>query len=272
MPRPGFSSRLKAVVRESLPPSLYHSLALAAHPRRAFFTFRSRRALQAITSNHGSRVQSGPFAGMKYEPPSYAIGISLPQLLGCYEAELHPLVEDVVRRRYEHIINVGSGAGYYAVGFALRLPNAEVHAFDWDPMARRLCQRTVELNGVADRVQVHGYCSPESLQDLVAAKTFVMVDCEGCELDLLRPDLAPRLEACDLLVELHEFLDPRISETILERFRPTHRIALIDTREERYEDMPALQGLSQSQRRMATQEYRSGSMQWAFMESNLGND
>ena len=45
------------------------------------------------------------------------------------------------------------------------------------------------------------------------------MDCEGGEVDLLQPDLAPNLRYSDVLVELHDFLNPTISETILSRFR-----------------------------------------------------
>ena len=76
---------------------------------------------QEFTRRHGWVVQGGPFAGM-----TYVRGVScantISRLLGSYEAELHPVVEQVISRSYPTVIDVGCAEGYYAIGLARRSP------------------------------------------------------------------------------------------------------------------------------------------------------
>jgi hypothetical protein len=123
-----------------------------------------QRIIDAILQRHGPIVQAGPFAGLIY-PTTEAAGSALaPKLFGTYERELHDMVERVVARGAEHVGNVGCGEGYYAVGLALRLPNARVSAFDTSERAQRLCQCMAEANGVASRVVVAGECDRELIR------------------------------------------------------------------------------------------------------------
>ncbi len=91
------------------------------------------------------------------------------------------------------------------------------------------------------------------------------MDCEGAELDLLKPELAPNLCQSDLLVELHDFINPSISETILSRFSETHDITLISSTERDPAAYPAIQFLNEEDRQIAISEFRPAVMQWAFM-------
>src|SRR5947209_15685441 len=97
----------------------------------------SERLLNFFAANVGLVVQNGPFTGMQYVERS--IGSSLmPKLLGSYEANLQPVIEEIIRRAPATIVNVGCGEGYYAVGLARRLPHARVYAFEADPTGQAL--------------------------------------------------------------------------------------------------------------------------------------
>ena len=74
-------------------------------------------------------VLAGPFAGMRYETEAVH-SMHVPRLLGTYERELHASLERAPGMPYLRVINIGCGEGYYAVGLAMRLPGAHVHAFD----------------------------------------------------------------------------------------------------------------------------------------------
>ena len=76
------------------------------------------------------RVQAGPFTGqiIAYCDPKY--GMRTPKLLDLYERELHPVVETICRHAPTLILNIGAGDGYYAIGFARRLPASKIIAFE----------------------------------------------------------------------------------------------------------------------------------------------
>jgi hypothetical protein len=210
---------------------------------------------------HPAVVSSGPFAGVRYPDEL----IQVPKLVGTYELELQPALERLIARQPATIVNVGAGEGYYAVGLARRLPHAQVHAFDIDDEAQRLCRSLAVMNEVADRVTVRGECSPAVLADLAGADVALVMDCEGCELALLRPDESPTLRDWTIIVELHDFLDPATSTIITERFADTHDVDLIEARSRRGLVVEQIDFLSAAEQEIALEEARPPGMRWADM-------
>lgn len=263
--------RARPIARRALPTGIYKSVSrgldVVRRARHELTVERPlERAKQAIVAEGGYTVQSGPFAGMKYiENP--VLEEALPRLLGAYESELHFVIDDFIRRDYGRVVDVGSSEGYYAIGFALRLPKAEVFAFDIDANYRDQCRQMAELNSVGDRVHISGECTPAILQEVISGTTLVMTDCEGCELGLLDPELVPSLAQADLLVELHDFIDARIWPAIKDRFHATHDIRLVDSMLSDWRRYPALRGLPHKDQRRAVDERRPVPMRWAVMYS-----
>ena len=232
---------------------------------RRFLATTGPATLEYVRRN-GLVVERGPFAGMRYlEGMERISGDLVAKLTGEYERELHPAIEEWVAARPEHVIDVGCAEGYYAVGLALAIPGATVHAFDIDQVARERCAALAELNGVADRVRIAGECVPESLSELPPAGVVLLSDCEGGERSVLDPGRAPRLLGWPILVELHDFIDASISQTMLARFSPTHDIEMIDGQGRAADDLPELSFMTARQRQAVLSERRPGPMRWAHM-------
>jgi hypothetical protein len=231
----------------------------------------SHQMLKRISARHGLVVQNGPFQDMRYlaelaTPEKITRYALLPKIVGCYEAELHGILTDVTGGRYDKLVNIGCSEGYYAMGLLLRLPNARAFAFDIDPLARRLCDKMASLNQVSDRVTILGECTVHYLQELAGDNTLIVSDCEGCEVQLLRPDLAPGLLACDLIVELHDCFDPSTSEVVMDRFAQSHDIVILERVARHPADYPSLEGLTPYRQRLAISESRWGTpCKWAFI-------
>lgn len=174
-------------------------------------------------------VASGPFAGMKYATDN-PHGPLLPKLLGTYECELHDVLERVVESDYSTVIDVGCAEGYYATGLAMRCPNTRVIACDIDERARQLCLETARLNGVANRIDVHGEVDAAWLIREVtghAGPGFVLSDCEGFEADLFTDEVARALAGWDLLIEVHDGVRPGVTGELTRIFSPTHDVTVI---------------------------------------------
>jgi len=225
-----------------------------------------KRISQKLIARQGNIVLHGPFAGMKYVPRSVGSVLN-PKLIGSYELEIHPFLDQIFQAHYDSVIDIGCAEGYYAVGFALKFPHARIYAFDPDPTAHHLCKTMSELNGVAHQLAIAGSCDLQSLSQLSLERALIFCDCEGCELELLRPDVLPALGQCDLLIELHDFIEPSISKTIFSRFADTHDIQLVSSTEHDPALYPELDMFSPLNRRLAVAEFRPGIMEWAFMKS-----
>jgi len=226
--------RLRSLVKKYLPPELIKSCGrmqrvFSASRRHAY---RERSARQAVWATvrqlTGNTVVGGPFEGLSYIPSTHWGNVAA-LLLGTYEQEIAPIVTSWLQDGLDTFIDVGCAEGYYAVGIASRLPAASVIAFDSSEQSQAECREMSRLNGVAARVDVRGCCDHSTLNELVElpGRTVLFVDCEGCELDLLRPDRVPGLMRVEMLIELHEFCRAGLTETILNRFRDTHVTVLI---------------------------------------------
>jgi hypothetical protein len=227
---------------------------------------------QRIVARDGYHIQSGPFAGMIYLEHVGAEDIRrgsafLPKLVGSYESELNEAVAAIVRTEYRRIINVGSAEGYYAIGLAMRMPAAQVIAFELDDKSRHWCEEMAEANHVADRVAVEGICTTATLRAVVEPGALLVVDCEGDEAILLDPDQISELKHCDVLVELHDMLVPGVSQLVMRRFAQTHDIAIISPQPYDPSRYAFLQAFTEEEQYMAVDELRGEGAQWAFMRA-----
>jgi hypothetical protein len=198
-------------------------------------------------------IRSGPFQGMSYLLESSGSRLA-PKLTGSYEAEIQPLVEQILATPPACVLNIGSGEGYYAVGFAWRMPQVPTIAFECDAQARELCQELARLNQVEDNLTQLGPCTREGISHHCRPGALVFCDCEGAELDLLDPHELPCLAQVSLLVELHDCLRPGVTATLQQRFAATHHFQLIAPQPRRAEDYPALRGLAPWMQRLALYE------------------
>jgi precorrin-6B methylase 2 len=219
-------------------------------------------------------VAGGPFAGMKWIVQSFGSSL-LPKLLGSYESELHPALEEAFRENYDTVVDIGCAEGYYAVGMARRLPRATVYAFDTNPHARRLCGRVVKLNGLEDRVRIGGSCDAAVLSSLpLGEKALIISDCEGYEKLLFDRNMAALLAKHDLIVEVHDFLDIETSSKLREAFLETHHIQSIksidDIQKAHTYQYPRLDKYDLKTKWLILTERRPGIMEWLVLKSKIG--
>jgi hypothetical protein len=174
------------------------------------------------------RVHAGPFRGMTFDRiPSE--GCFAPRLLGSYERELHPYIEQIIATSPEVVLDIGCAEGYYAVGFARRLPDAKVYAYDTDPAARAACARLASVNGVS--LEIGETFAGKDFERFSGKKTLVFCDIEGSESDLLEPVLFPSLRSCSLIVECHRrsgISHRDMASLIADRFRSSHEVIKLD--------------------------------------------
>jgi hypothetical protein len=260
---------MSVVLNRVLPATLLNRLkaAYTVYHRREVKRI-NQRLLGLVLSEQPGQVQSGPFKGMIYGQTQTPF-VTVSKWLGAYESELHPALERLCRKPFSRVINIGCAEGYYSVGLALRFPAAKVIAFDMDPREMEACRDLARINGVQDRVEVRGACDLQSLRELVQKQTLVVCDCEGAELLLLDPVAVPALIGADMLVELHDFLDARISPCLKTRFIQTHRLEIIKSRPTSPNRYPQLDRLRPKDQALALEEFRAVPMEWAIFESIL---
>jgi hypothetical protein len=228
---------------------------------------------ELVFKRTNGQVVAGPFSGLKYLPQSWKSAL-MPKLLGTYEQCLQPELEGLIASRPDLIVDVGAAEGYYAVGLALRCPDARVIAFDSAEKARHLLREIARINGVEDRIDIRGSCGPVELAQALrgGARRVLVCDCEGHEEVLLDPLALPEMRDTAILAEMHEFISRGITGRIRARFESTHVVQEIWEEECRAKfPYPTLRTRLLPRRftRRPFDEERPERMNWLWMKPRL---
>ena len=265
-------SSIRKFAKLVMPESAHHTLKIWFDPeyRERCEWERDRTLGKLVYESTGGVVVGGPFAGLRYVD-SVMGSMLAPKLVGTYEQELAPIVEQIVRRGYRTIVNIGAGEGYYAVGLAKRMPEARVICFEALDKNRPQIRTLSELNGVSERVEIRGHCTAELLAETLTPGDDVLIVCdvEGAEVEILNPRIAPGLLKAHLLVEMHDNDYPGISPEISRRFGSTHTIEEIWSTPRMARDWPGGVAVDFKRRAACLDEGRGSPMSWFWMVTHV---
>lgn len=234
---------------------------------RLLSKWRSVLIQNTVLQQQGTVVMQGPLQGLDFLRES-AEGCHIAKLLGCYEQPLQSFIEAAIGAGYPTILNIGCAEGYYAVGMARRMPNTRVFAHDLNPKAQEVCAELAQKNQVSDRIAVGGLFTPVDFEAYAGQKVLLMCDIEGAERELLDPAASPALKGMDIIVESHECLISGITQLLIDRFKDTHKITLVqDDGQRQLVTPPAwFLNLAHLDQLLATWEWRSGPTPWLVMK------
>ncbi len=235
---------------------------------RLFSKWRSVLIQNTLLQLHGTHVMHGPLTGMDFLSQS-AEGCHVAKIIGTYEQPLQPYIEAAIDQKYETILNIGCAEGYYAVGMAKRMPQTKILAFDLDLNAQKVCAELALKNKVKERVEVGALFKAEDFSAYANQHTLVLCDIEGAEKELLGAQSYPALTHMDLIVESHECLIPGITQELIERFKTSHDITVVNDNGLRtLGAMPDwFNQLAHLDQLLATWEWRSGPTPWLVMKA-----
>jgi hypothetical protein len=206
--------------------------------RRGFISNILERWIQQRTQ---WRCINGPFRGLRYK--AEVGGNALPaKLLGMYEKELHPWWNRLANQPFDLFIDIGACEGYYACGLAMQHPKATIIAFEMNHGSRESLQELCKLNGLKDRMEIHGECTVAELQLLASRvqgkRVLVLTDVEGAEGFLLDPIAVPWLKSASIVLETHDFAVAGVSAKIRAAFASSASIQEMITTDRTSADLP----------------------------------
>lgn len=124
-------------------------------------------------------------------------------------------------------------------------------------------------NGIGDRISLRGQCSLDDLAEAVEStdQTLLVMDIDGGEVELLCPEICPRLATIDILVEVHERIVPGVTEEIRTRFAITHMIKHIRQVPRTADDIPPGIAIDSELAILAMDECRGDGNDWLWMKA-----
>ncbi len=170
-------------------------------------------------------------------------------------------------------MDIGAAEGYYAVGLAIRNPSSRVIAFEMEPQGRASLRKMAEENNVQTRIDIRGKCEARDLEAVLKdfPSPLLICDVEGYERELLDPLKSPSLCRADILVELHDFITPGVTDLLMARFESTHHLQLIHQEPRSWDEFPwrtlTTSLLPRSYHDWAVSEWRPVPMSWFYMRS-----
>jgi hypothetical protein len=191
---------------------------------------RNQALLDELYKGAAPKILNGPFSGMRYIKEAYGSAL-LPKLLGSYEQPIHEWIERVcATSRYKVVIDVGCAEGYYACGFAKRMPSSRVFAYDVNKEAVSAAKRLSRDNELSN-IFFGNLFNPQELEiirgPLKNSQLFIFMDIEGAELDFLRACGNETLSGLDFLIELHDCFRSGITEEIVSLLQKSHQLEIV---------------------------------------------
>jgi hypothetical protein len=254
----------------------YHSTNLYKFRLKKFIEVKEKSAIRRIANeaivmndifNNKFEILNGPFKGMKYINRS-SCSTMLPKILGSYEEPIQDwIIEIIAENKYRTILDIGSAEGYYAVGFAWKLPNSKIIAYDIDEDARNNLKELIIVNNV-NNIEIKDECTHEELNTKCKPNTLVFCDIEGFEKILLDPRRVSNLINVDLIIEAHDCFVPNITELLIKRFYFTHTIRIIVDYPYRIKKYSTPQKPTDKQYHYIIDEERPNYMKFIYLKSN----
>ena len=217
--------------------------------------YKKNKLLNYLLAEAGEMVYSGPFASMPI-PSDFLLSHELYYILGSYERCLHDEIYKLAASQPKYGIVVGAHKGYYSVGLLYITRNCKITAFESSEILHDFIKRWSEVAKVSNRIEICGTASIEALQNVQDAPDFLIIDCEGAEDFLLRPDLITWLPEANIICELHDFYIHKLLGKLIERFSKTHNIKIIESYPVSCNDYPLLNGLIELEAKNCVKEDR----------------
>jgi hypothetical protein len=241
-------------------------------------TYRFNKLNKVILANNLNgflTIKSGPFKDMLYISESNGSKFT-PKLLGTYELELYPVIEEIMKKKWDHLIVAGTGEGYYAVGLNYKYNINKNSFFELDSSAIDNLDKLAKINNFSN-FKLQGICSSYKLNEIIIKdeKTLIFMDIEGAEKECLDLIKVPLLKDTTIIVEIHDFIDPLINNLIIARFSKSHKIFKIAAKPRLIDDfnmkLSILDRLVIKEKYILTfmSENRPSGMHWLVLEPKI---
>ncbi len=226
---------------------------------------KEEQIIQKISKNR--EILNGPFKGIKYIDIEITEASLLPKIVGCYERQLHPIIQRPSFEKYKQIIDIGCAEGYYALGLAKKLPGAKVFAYDINVADLEKLHALAKHNGITNIDTFEKFDDNELKKFDLNNKTLIFCDCEGYEFELFNTKTIDNLKNVDLIIEVHDFNVEKINaKKLFDLFSKTHDIEVVNNFWNKPEVFSGIDMLDKEEKELCFMEHRGGYYKNYYME------
>lgn len=172
---------------------------------------RSERISKEVYNIFGGTIKYGQFNGLKLvDKSTWNVNNLGLMCIGQYENEVLDFIFSDYLRNKQIFVDIGGGIGYYAIGVLKSKIMNTCYCFESNESSRKLINENWEENGKPGHLEIFGDVFidfQKNLKNVDLSKTFILIDIEGAEFDLLTNENLMFLSKSIILVEIHNWVD-----------------------------------------------------------------
>jgi len=133
------------------------------------------------------------------------------KMLGLYEEQVQKKILDIKERHnLEYLVNFGASDGFHVLGLIKNKIFKKGFAFEINPAERIILKKNIEKNNLCEKIEIFEKANFEEIFNILDSKklekSLFLIDIEGGEFDLFRPEYIKKLERSFFIIENHDFL------------------------------------------------------------------
>ena len=216
------------------------------------------------------KVAHGPYEGMQLPKEAWwGTKDACSKLLGVYERQIQDQLVSLAPRA-SVLIDVGAADGYHAIGAVGSGLYQRAICFEISAHGRERLKANAELNGLADKIEIHGEANTESLAPILAKidSGVILCDIEGAEFELLSREFLEPARHFHFIIELHDrfVADGEAQKSgLFERANSLFGTKIIRSADIRISEFRELDQFNDTQRLLAFNEGRGAAMEWLVL-------
>ena len=216
------------------------------------------------------KVAHGPYEGMQLPKEAWwGTKDACSKLLGVYERQIQDQLVSLAPRA-SVLIDVGAADGYHAIGAVGSGLYQRAICFEISEHGRERLKANAELNGLADKIEIHGEANTESLAPILAKidSGVILCDIEGAEFELLSREFLEPARHFHFIIELHDrfVADGEAQKSgLFERANSLFDTKIIRSADIRISEFRELDQFNDTQRLLAFNEGRGAAMEWLVL-------
>lgn len=239
---------------------------------KAIVKLRRKRVSRRLFARNGGEVRYGPFKGLRLSTGAHTSAGNLgAKTCGLYEDGV--IAEIMVLGPYDDVVNFGAGDGYFSLGVLVAGIAKRSICFELDPTGREVVARNAEINGLSDRVLIHGAADDTTGATLAQAgfdpnRALVLCDIDGAEFPVLTEKLLGDLRGATLIIELHDKLitgGETLRQELIDRLPEGAQTRILKSAPPNWRDIPEIEEMTDYDRALASTDGRKLLGEWLIV-------
>lgn len=192
-------------------------------------------------------------------------------LLGLYEKEVLDKIV-LLSKNKKYFIDIGAADGYYAVGLIKKNYFQRCFCFEMTKNGREIIRENSILNSIEDKISIFGEIKNSLslfINQKIIDQSFLLIDIEGSEFDLLTDKFLNEIKMCNTIIELHDHLvkngDKKLKD-LIKKLNKYFKLSFFNSQGRNPSQFKELNYLTDNDKWLICSEGRKSTGHWIYLD------